>query len=68
MDSAGYFRARVCDALQVIEREREIAGMEVSHRAAVSLLEEQLLNAECRLARESEQSRSLEHRYASNLL
>ena len=42
--------------------------MEASHRAAVSLLEEQLLNAECRLARESEQSRSLEHRQAFNLL
>ena len=49
--------------MQVIEREREIAAMEASHKAAVSLLEEQLLNAESRLARESEQCRHLEHRF-----
>ncbi len=46
----------------MIEREREIAAMEASHKAAVSLLEEQLLNAESRLARESEQCRHFEHR------
>ena len=51
-----------CNALQVIAREREIAAMEASHKAAMSLLEEQLLNAESRLARESEQCRHLEHR------
>lgn len=45
-----------------MEREREIAGMEASHKAAVSLLEEQLLNVERRLAREGEQCRALEHR------
>ena len=49
-------------ACQVHEREREIAGMEAAHKASVALLEEQLLNAESRLARESEQCRSLEHR------
>ena len=37
--------------------------MEASHKAAVSLLEEQLLNAEGRLARESEQCRHLDHRW-----
>ncbi len=47
------------------EREREIAGMEAVHKASVALLEEQLLNAESRLARESEQCRSLEHRCGS---
>ncbi len=46
----------------MIEREREIAAMEASHKAAVSLLKEQLFNAESRLARESEQCRHLEHR------
>ena len=40
--------------------------MEASHRAAVSLLEEQLLNAESRLAREGEQCRNLEQRWASS--
>ena len=46
----------------MLEREREIAGMEAAHQAALALLEEQLLNAESRLARESEQCRSLEQR------
>ncbi len=49
-------------ALQVLEREREIASIKAAHKAALALLEEQLLNAESRLARESEQGRSLEHR------
>lgn len=48
----------------MLEREREIAGMEAAHKAALALLEEQLLNAESRLARESEQCRSLEQRCA----
>ena len=54
-------------ACQVHEREREIAGMEAAHKASVALLEEQLLNAESRLARESEQCRSLEHRCGPGL-
>jgi hypothetical protein len=52
-------------ALQVLQREKEVADLEAMHKSVTSRLEQRLAHMETRLAKEVDRCRRLEHRCAA---